>query len=119
MNDSRLNVFQAFEIAKNTPFAVSRRNWSDSDFAVIIKVEPIGKYGKAFGYPVRDMVPNDHFMYSTEWRKNLEIPNAGSYQWRIIQIDAEKIDRLSQIFVDEVAVKYNLPLSNDMFTYLK
>ena len=98
MHHDNRNVFQIYKLLNRVPFAVSRKNWSDHDLAVVTKVIPKGDYGIAYGFPVRNGVPNDHFAYDNKWKKEMEMPNAGSYQWRIIDIPDFRLEELIREF---------------------
>lgn len=97
------NVFNIYSELERLPFAVSRQNWPDSEFVVITKIVPKGDYGTAYGFPVNDGQPNDHFAYHRPWREQMIMPNAGSYQWRLIDIPEADIQSLIQTFENTVA----------------
>jgi hypothetical protein len=88
------------------PFAVSRNNWLDSDYVVVTKVIPKGDYGIAYGFPVSDGIPNDHFRGYRKWEETMEVPNAGAYQWRKIELSELQIQELVAIFEDEISPRY-------------
>ena len=104
--DQRRNVFGIFAELGKVPFAVSRRNWADSDYAIVTKVIPKGDYGAAYGFPVRDGVPNDHFTYERRWREDMTMPNAGSYQWRVIDLPESQLQQLTRTFQATVAPQF-------------
>ena len=104
--DSTKNVFQLFAGLKKVPFAMSRHNWLDHDLVVVTKVLPSGKYGTAYGFPVRNGAPNDHFDYASCWKKRMEIPNVGSYQWRLVKVPDFHLTELVQEFYRDIAPKY-------------
>lgn len=104
--NSTKNLFQLFAEVKKLPFAASRHHWTDHDLVVVTRIVPRGKYGHAFGFPVRDGASNDHFDYAACWRKQMEIPNVGSYQWRFIEVPDERLSELVREFYSEVAPKY-------------
>jgi hypothetical protein len=104
--NSTKNVFQLFAEVKKIPFAMSRHHWSDQDFVVVTNVAPKGKYGVAHGFPVHDGKPNDHLAYAACWTSKMELPNAGSYQWRIISIPDERLTELISEFYREVAPSF-------------
>jgi len=68
---------------------------------------PRGKYGVAYGFPVRDGVPNAHLSYDSKWKKKMELPNIGSYQWRFIDIPEIRLRELEKEFFAKVAPGYN------------
>jgi hypothetical protein len=102
-SDTRANVFSLFATRGALPFAVSRWNWADSDFAVVTEVIPKGDYGVARAFPVRDNIPNDHFAYHRPWREDMIMPNAGSYQWRLIDLPDAQLRQLILAFDATVA----------------
>lgn len=97
------NVFKLYEELKRLPFAVSRSNWRDTDIAVITKIVPKGEYGTAYAFPVHEGQPNDHFAYHRPWREKMIMPNAGSYQWRHIDLPESEIQTLIETFQNTVA----------------
>lgn len=99
------NVFQIHEQGQSLPFAASRHNWGDNDLIVVTKVEPRGKYGKAYGFSVRDGKPNDHLAYSS-WKKDMELPNVGSYQWRPVEVPQFRLEELVDEFYGGVGKRY-------------
>ena len=104
--DSRENAFQIFARIKKVPFAISRHTWEDHDLIVVLKIVPKGKYGVSFGFPVRDGAPNDHLAYDSKWKKQMELPNIGSYQWRYIDVPDFRLRELEEEFYREVAPKF-------------
>lgn len=98
-----MNVFNIYAELKRLPFAVSRQNWLDTDFVVVTKIVPKGDYGIAYGFPVHDGQPNDHFAYHRPWREQMIMPNAGSYQWRHIDLLEDEIQGLVETFQSTVA----------------
>ena len=100
---SSKNVFNLYAELGRLPFAVSRHNWLDTDYVVVTKIVPKGDYGTVYGFPVRDGEPNDHFAYHRPWREQMIMPNAGSYQWRYIDISEAEIQGLVQTFQTTVA----------------
>lgn len=104
--DNDRNVFGIFAELKKLPFAVSRAKWMDSDFVVVTKVEPKGDYGVAYGFPVRNGEPNDHFVYDTRWKKEMIMPNAGSYQWRPIELSESQLEKLIEEFETKVSTRF-------------
>lgn len=105
-SESRENVFQIHARVGKLPFAMSRHNWTDQDLVVVLKIVPRGKYGVAYGFPVRDGVPNAHLSYDSQWKKNMELPNIGSYQWRYIDIPDFRLKELEEEFFARVAPGY-------------
>lgn len=105
-SESRENAFQIFARVQKLPFAISRHNWTDHDLVVVLKIVPRGKYGVAYGFPVRDGVPNFHLSYDSKWKKKMELPNIGSYQWRFIDVPDFRLQELEQEFFEEVAPRY-------------
>ena len=101
--DRTRNVFQLFGTLQKLPFAISRANWADSDLIVVTKVAPKGKYGTAFGFPVRDGVPNDHAL-----SKSMEISCAGCYQWRQIDVPDDRLKELTSEFYKTVGKKHGI-----------
>lgn len=104
--NSRENAFQICARIQKLPFAMSRHNWGDHDLVVLLKIVPRGKYGSAYGFPVRDGVPNHHLAYDYKWKKSMELPNIGSYQWRFIEVPEFRLKELTDEFFAEVAPKY-------------
>lgn len=111
--DTRNNVFQVFAELKKVPFAVSRWNWADSDYAIVTQVVPKGDYGVAYAFTVREGVPNDHFSYDRRWRENMTMPNAGSYQWRVIDIPDAQLEQFVRIFHSVIAPHFEFGASSD------
>jgi len=100
------NVFGIFADLQKIPFAVSRKNWTDEDYAVVTKVIPKGDYGIAHAFPVRNDIPNDHFAYDRQWKSNMVMPNAGSYQWRVIDLPDTQLQKLVEAFWTSVAPQF-------------
>ena len=103
---SNQNVFGLYRKIQKLPFAMSRHNWKDRDFVVVLQVVPKGKYGAAYGFAVHEGEPNDHLSYNADWKKCMELPNAGSYQWRHIDIPEEKLNDLIKVFYQNVAPQF-------------
>ncbi|MEZ7957637.1 MAG: hypothetical protein QMB90_10495 [Rubritalea sp.] len=99
------NIFQLYSEIKQLPFAASRRNWKDSDLIIVTRVEPKGDYGKVYGFSVHDGVPNDHVAYSS-WKKDMGLPNVGSYQWRLIDLPQGTLIELVDRFYRGVGKQY-------------
>jgi hypothetical protein len=112
-SDQRRNVFGIFAELGKVPFAVSRWNWKDTDYAVVTKVIPKGDYGVAYGFPVHDGVPNDHFAYERRWREDMTMPNAGSYQWRVIDVPELQLQQLIRTFQSTVAPQFEFGRAPD------
>jgi hypothetical protein len=105
-SESRENAFQIYARVQKLPFAMSRHNWTDHDLVVVLKVVPRGRYGVAYGFPVRDGAPNAHLSYDSKWKKTMELPNIGSYQWRFIDIPDFRLKELEEEFFQQVAPGY-------------
>ncbi len=103
LQDSTRNVFQLHVAVRKLPFAISRANWADQDLIVVTKVVPKGKYGTAFGFPVRDGIPNDHGL-----SKSMEISCAGCYQWRVIDVPDFRLMELIEEFYNTVGKSYGI-----------
>jgi hypothetical protein len=99
------NIFQIYSATNKLPFAASRQNWRNTDMIVVTRIEPKGNYGKAFGFSVRDGVPTDHVAYST-WKKDMALPNVGSYQWRLIDIPEASLAELVVQFYRGVGKRF-------------
>ena len=87
MTQDNKNIFQIWDDnGRKLPFAVRRFNWGPEYCAVVEEIE-IRKwpYGIARGYSMKNGVPNNHFAYDNNWRKDHQIPNAGSYQWTLVE----------------------------------
>ena len=70
---------------------------------MVERVEPKGKYGKAFGYCLIDGVRNDAYMKETYPDNNGEIPCAGCGEWTLVDIPGIDMDEVFPIHkVDEV-----------------
>lgn len=106
--DSRENAFQIFARCKKLPFAISRHTWEDHDLVVVLKIVPKGKYGTAYGFPVRNGVPNEHLSNDSKWKKQMELPNIGSYQWRYIDVPDWRLKELEEEFFKDVAPRWGL-----------
>lgn len=81
------NIFDIWKsIGQVTPFAVRKWSWSNKNIYVIVqKVEPEGRYGKAYGYVTENGVVNDYFNYNAEWRRSQRIPNSGIFGWEYVE----------------------------------
>ncbi len=97
------NIFKLYTELDKLPFAASRSNWGDSDYIVVTNIIPKGNYGTAYGFPVRNGQPNDHFAYHRPWREEMILPNAGSFQWRHLDVPEAEIQRVIQEFQNSVA----------------
>lgn len=104
--DQRRNVFEIFAELGEAPFVVSRSKWLDSDCVVVTKVIPNGDYGVAYGFPVHDGAPNDHFAYDRRWREDMVMPNAGSYQWRTSDIPDSQLLQIMRAFQSTIAPQF-------------
>jgi hypothetical protein len=84
-----LNVFQIWDAnGRKLPFVVRRANWKEQFAAVIERIEcDEMPYGKAFGYSTTYGRPSNHFQMYPKWRKTKEVPNAGSYQWELVNVN--------------------------------
>ena len=83
------NIFEIWdENGRKLPFAVRRDNWTEQYYTVVEEVE-IKKwpYGIARGYPTINGHRTNHYNYSSSWRKDRQIPSAGSYQWTLVKDD--------------------------------
>lgn len=81
------NIFEIWkENGEKLPFSVRRDNWS-TEYATVVEEIEIRKwpYGIARGYPTRNGEKSNHYYYSSEWRKNRQIPCAGNYQWTLVK----------------------------------
>ena len=80
------NIFQIWdEIGRKTPFAVRRDGWTEQ-YTIVEKVECEKlPYGQAFGFPVENGKPSDHYEYDKKWRETKLIPSCGSYQWTLVE----------------------------------
>lgn len=105
-SESRENAFQIFARVQKLPFAISRHNWTDHDLVVVLRIVPHGKYGVAYGFPVRDGVPNTHLAYDSKWKKKMELPNVGSYQWRLVDVPDFRLKELEADFFEKVGPGY-------------
>lgn len=85
----QVNIFQIWRyLNKVTPFIVQRttsRGW----LYYVTKVEPRGKYGCAYGWPLPPGPPIYDREYPVDPHRGetgieAEIPSAGSYQWQLI-----------------------------------
>lgn len=105
------NIFQIYAQLGTLPFAASRQNWDDSFFIVVTHIRPKGDYGKAYGFTVDGSTPNDHLAY-TNWRKNMELPNVGSYQWRPILKEEKLLNSLVEDFYNGIGLEYGFEESD-------
>ena len=102
------NAFIFFQQLGKTPFAMTRNHWgSDRFLAVVTNVVPRGKYGVAYGFAVKDESPNEHFDYDSKWCKHMTLPNAGSYQWSLVEVSDPQLQALVDKFNRVIAPKYN------------
>lgn len=96
-----LNVFEIWDAnERKVPFVVRRSNWS-GQFATVIERIECDKmpYGKAFGYPTTNGRPSNHYQSYAKWRVTREVPNAGSYQWELVDM---KIPNTTEIAKPEL-----------------
>ena len=82
------NIFQLWEENdRRVPFVVRRWNWKEAFAAVVERVEcEEMPYGKAYGYALTNGAPSDYFKIYPKWKYERELPNAGSYQWKKVDI---------------------------------
>ena len=92
------NVFEIWEAnGRKVPFAVRRWNWTNQYATVIEHVEcEKMPYGKAFGYPTTYGQPSSHYESYPKWRATREVPNAGSYQWELVQMTIPQSSEIAQ-----------------------
>jgi len=100
------NVFQIFKQVERVPFAVVRKSWHGNYIAVVTKVIPKGDYGIAYGFPVGDGIPNDFFASDPKWRNEMVMPNAGSYQWRLMETPEQTLKNLIEKFYATIGKQY-------------
>lgn len=112
------NIFQLWEENdKRVPFVVRRWNWKEAFAAVVERVEcEKMPYGKAYGYALTNGAPSDYFKIYPKWKKTRELPNTGSYQWKIVDIPAPSDATLSQSSLPTDGTVHGL---NEVFTFRK
>lgn len=107
--DNIFNIY--YNIGKRVPFQVKRTRNSDMDFRynqkgrtfMVERVEPKGKYGKAFGYCLIDGIRDDNYMQEAYPNNNGEIPCAGCGEWTLIDVPGVDIDEIFPVHkVDEI-----------------
>ena len=101
------NVFQIYKQVGRVPFAVARNSWHGNYVAIVTKVLPNGDYGIAYGFPVSNGVPNDFFGSDSKWRNEMVMPNAGSYQWRLVEMPMQTLEDLIEKFYATVGKQYD------------
>src|SRR5262245_39067246 len=104
--DRTRNVFQIFTQLGRVPFAVARSSWHGDYVAIVTKVLPKDNYGIACGFPVANGIPNAFFASELKWRTDMVMPNAGSYQWHLVEMSDQALENLIQKFYDTVAKQY-------------
>lgn len=90
--DNIFNIY--YNIGRRVPFQVKRSRTSDVEFRynkkgrtfMVERVEPKGKYGKAFGYCMIDGVRNDEYIKEYYPENNGEIPCAGCGEWTLVDV---------------------------------
>jgi hypothetical protein len=85
--EANKNLFQIWqENGNKVPFMARRFNWTN-EYTVIVEETEIIKmpYGIARGYAMKNGQRTNHFAYGTQWNRDQRIPNAGSYQWILVQ----------------------------------
>jgi hypothetical protein len=100
------NVFQIYKQVGRVPFAVARKSWHGNYIAVVIKVIPKDDYGIAYGFPVSNGIPNDFFASDPKWRNEMVMPNAGSYQWRLVETSDKTLNDLIEKFYSTIGSRY-------------
>lgn len=108
----RDNIFNIYyNIGKRVPFQVKRSRSLDVEFRynkkgrtfMVEKVEPKGKYGKAFGYCMIDGVRNDEYMKECYPENNGEIPCAGCGEWTLVDVPGVNMEDIFPVHTpDEV-----------------
>lgn len=99
-HDNIFNIY--YNIGKRLPFQVKRcdrgyysQNWetrtsTDGRTFIVEKIEPRGKYGKAYGYALVDNIPNDEYLkiYYPEYKVGeiVEIPCCGCGGWVLVDV---------------------------------
>ena len=101
------NVFEIYKQLGRVPFAVRRKTWSENFVAIVTNVIPKDDYGIAYGFLVKNGVPNDGFSSELKWRSEMVMPNAGSYQWRLANIPDSTIKNLIEKFYVTVGKQYD------------
>lgn len=107
--DNIFNIY--YNIGRRTPFQVKRSRSMDVDFRynkkgrtfMVERVEPKGKYGKAFGYCLIDDIRNDEYMKQSYPNNNGEIPCAGCGEWTLIDVPNVDIKKIFPVHtIDEI-----------------
>lgn len=107
--DNIFNIY--YNIGRRLPFQVKRcdrgyysQNWEtrtskEGRTFMVEKIEPKGKYGKAYGYALVDNVPNDEYLkcYYPEYKVGeiVEIPCCGCGGWVLVDVPGV---HMSEIF---------------------
>lgn len=111
------NIFSIYyNIGRRTPFQVKRcAHWKKvgvgPDFRytqqgrtfMVERVEPKGRYGRAFGYCLIDGVRNDDYMKNVYPDSNGEIPCAGCGEWTLVDVPGVNMNEIFPVHsVDEI-----------------
>jgi hypothetical protein len=107
------NVFQIYKQIGRVPFAVARKSWHGNYVAIVTKVIPKDDYGIAYGFPVSNGIPNDFFASEPKWRSEMVMPNAGSYQWRLVEMSDKSLQDLIAKFYDTIGKSFGFVSSNE------
>ena len=81
------NVFDLWrENGCRVPFRVTR-GWSSGYWVTVVRVEPVGEYGKVYGF---GNVPHDDCVQKAYWGELghiVEVKNAGCGGWSLVPVD--------------------------------
>jgi len=110
--DNIFNIY--YNIGRRTPFQVKRSRSLDVGFRyntkgktfMVEKVEPRGKYGKAFGYCLIDNVRNDEYMKEVYPDNQGEIPCAGCGEWVLVDIPNVDINEVFPVHKPDDVLKF-------------
>jgi len=110
-HDNIFNIY--YNIGKRIPFQVKRcelglkRSLPENRYQptgrtfIVKKVEPRGKYGKAYGYCLVDNIRSDEYlkMYYPDYNIDdiAEIPCAGCGEWVLIDVPGHSLDEIFPI----------------------
>lgn len=117
------NIFKIYyNIGKRLPFQVKRcdrgkysQNWEtrtskEGRTFMVEKIEPKGKYGKAYGYALVDDVPNDEYLkcYYPEYKAGeiVEIPCGGCGGWVLVDVPGVSMNEIFPIHQPDETIPF-------------
>ncbi len=113
-HDNIFNIY--YNIGRRVPFQVKRTRTVNVDFRynkegrtfMVERVEPRGKYGKAYGYCLIDNVRNDEYMKEAYPDNKGEIPCAGCGEWALVDVPGANMDEIFPVHKADETIPFGM-----------